>query len=355
MISRFNIRMVSETTTAICIQLRQAETIRRYLSDKKILRDDLQIKKDRKFIYFPVKNIPEGLKSYKIIKKEFEKRRTKPTSYKEIVTIPHKLKHQLPTSYDVIGDIILIKLPKDLLRHKREIGESLLLSNKNIRTVCLSEPVAGELRTRNVTVIAGEKRFTTIHREYDLGFEVDVQKTYFSPRLARERKRIASLVQPGEIVVDMFAGVAPFSIMIAKYADPKIIYAIDKNEDAVRFAKQNIKRNNVLDKVEIIHTDAKEIPNILEKRADRIIMNLPFSAHKFFTHALKITKNSSIIHYYNILKEDEIQERINILKTLAVKHKTILTNLNVRKIKTYAPREFYIGIDITATKNADVA
>lgn len=347
--------MVSETTTTICVQLRQAETIRRYLSDKKILRNDLKIIKEGKFIYFPVKSVPKELKSYKIIKKEFEKRTTKPMSYKEIISIPDKLKNKLPTSYDVIGDIILVKLPKDLLRHKREIGKALLLSNKNIKTVCLSEPVAGELRIRNVTVIAGEKNTKTIHREYGLGFEVDVQKTYFSPRLARERKRIASLVQPGEIVVDMFAGVAPFSIMIAKYADPKIIYAIDKNEDAVAFAKQNIKRNKVLDKIEVIHADAKEIHTILKKPADRIIMNLPFSAHMFFTHALKVTKDDSIIHYYDILKEDKIQERINKLKKIAVKHKTVLKNINVRKIKTYAPREFYIGIDITATKNADVA
>ena len=60
-----------------------------------------------------------------------------------------------------------------------------------------------------------------------------LKETYFSPRLANERKRITSLVKPGETVVDMFAGVAPFSIMIAKYANPKIIYAIDKNKDAI--------------------------------------------------------------------------------------------------------------------------
>ena len=350
MISRINIRMVSETTTALCVQLQQAETIRRYLSDKKILRNDLKIIKDGKFIYFPVKNIPKELNSYEIIKKVFEKRGTKPTSYKEIVTIPYKLKHQLPTSYDVIGDIILVKLPKDLLGYKKEIGESLLMSNKNIKTVCLSEPVAGELRTRNVTVVAGEKKTTTIHKEYSLSFEVDIQKTYFSPRLARERKRIASLVQPGEIVVDMFSGVAPFSIMIAKYADPKIIYAIDINSEAVKYAKENIKRNNVLDKVEIIHEDAKKIHTIIKKHADRIIMNLPFSSHMFFTHALKIAKNKSIIHYYDILKEEKIQKRVDELKKIAEENKTILTNLDIRKIKTYAPREVYIGIDITAKK-----
>ena len=83
----------------------------------------------------------------------------------------------------------------------------------------------------------------------------------------------------------MFAGVAPFSIMMAKYADPEIVYAIDKNKEALKYAKQNIKRNNVLDRVEVINADAKEVPNILQKKADRIIMNLPLSSHLFFVSA----------------------------------------------------------------------
>jgi len=342
--------MNTENSIAIRIHLHEAETTRKYLSEKKLLRNDLKIKKDSEFIYFPVKNIPKEPNSYKIIKKEFEKRKTTPKTYKEIISIPDKLKNNLPTSYDIIGDIILIKISKDLAKYKKEIGKALLSSNKNIKTICLSEPVTGEFRTRNITVIAGEKRTTTVHKEYGLSFEVDVKNTYFSPRLATERKRVASLVKPDEVVVDMFAGVAPFSIMIAKYAHPKIIYAIDKNDDAVVFAKQNIKRNNVLDKIEFIHADAKKIHKILKEKADRIIMNLPFSAHMFFKDTLKTTRKNSIIHYYDILEENKIQERINELKKIAEENKTILTNLNVRKIKTYAPGEFYIGIDITAKK-----
>ena len=79
-------------------------------------------------------------------------------------------------------------------------------------------------------------------------------------------------------------------------------------------------------------------------------MNLPFSAHLFFKNALEIVDNICIIHYYDILKEGKIQERINKLRRIAEENKTTLTNLNIRKIKTYAPREFYIGIDITAKK-----
>jgi len=346
--------MVTKTAIGVQSGLRQAEKTRKYLSQNNLLRKDLKLSKDNSFIYFPVKETQHISNSYKIIEKEFEINEIKPKSYKEIVSLPDNLKQDLPTSYDVIGDIILIKLPENLTKHQEEIGKSLLKTNKNIKTVCLTQPVEGELRTRNVEVISGEKRTKTLHKEYGLTFNVDVKKTYFSPRLANERRRVANLVKPEEMVVDMFAGVAPFSIMIAKYASPKIIYAIDKNEEAVKLAIQNIKSNNVLDKIEAIHTDAKEVYKILNQKnekADRVIMNLPFSAYLFFTHALKITNNKGVIHLYGILKEDKIKDRIDNLRKTAKENKTSLVKLDVRKIKTYAPREFYIGLDITVKKN----
>jgi tRNA (guanine37-N1)-methyltransferase len=228
----------------------------------------------------------------------------------------------------------------------------------DIRTVCLSKPVKGELRTRDIEIIAGEKRTNTIHKEYGLKFEIDIKKTYFSPRLSTERKRIADLVKPGEIVVDMFTGVAPFSIMIAKFANPKIIYSLDKNKDAVYYARRNVLKNNVLDKIEVIHSDTEKIHFILDKKkvkTNRVIMNLPFSAYLFFDNALDIIANTCVIHYYDILKENKISNRIKELKKKAEKVDINLADFKINKIKTYAPREFYIGIDITAKKNADVA
>ena len=213
----------------------KAEKMRKYLSQYKLLKNDLKFKKDNNFIFIPVKKVPNKVNNiyFEVVKKKFERHKVKPKTYKETITnsISEQLQEILPTSYDITGDILLIKLSKDLQKYKKEIGESLLQSNKNIITVCLIEPVTGEYRTRNLEIIAGEKRTKTIHKEYGLKFHVDVGKTYFSPRLATERKRIANLIKKDEIIVDMFAGVAPFSIMIAKYANPKIIYSVDKNKD----------------------------------------------------------------------------------------------------------------------------
>jgi tRNA (guanine37-N1)-methyltransferase len=341
--------METEKTIGIRVPIQQAETIRRYLSQNALLRTELKISKNHHFIYFPLNKIPEDIpfSGTTIIRKEFEQQKRKQKPYKETIALPEKLRHELPTSYDVIGDIILIKLPKHLLKYKTEIGNALLTTNKNVHVVCLANPVSGELRTRNIEILAGEKRTRTTHIEYGATFAVDIQTTYFSPRLATERKRIADLVQPGETVVDMFAGVAPFSIMIAKYAHPTIVYAVDKNKDAIAYAHQNIKRNKVLDKVEVIHADAKKFHTRLPAvYADRIIMNLPFSAHMFFPYALQIAADTCTIHYYDILNEENIPGRIDRLKDITHEHNMTFTSTTIRKIKTYSPREFYMGIDI---------
>ena len=284
----------------------------------------------------------------------------KSKSYKEIVNIPENLKKELPASFDVIGDILLIKLKENIINYKREIAQALLKNHKNVKTVCLIHPVSGELRIRKIEIIDGEKITETVHKEYGLKFLVDIKKAYFSTRLANERKRITELVKDNEIVVDMFTGVAPFPIMIAKYAKPKIIYAFDKNKYAIKYAKENIKINNVLDKVELICIDALNIPQYLKEKnikIDRIIMNLPFSSFNFFPNALQIIKNEGVIHYYEILTDEILDIRTKNLEEIAKKHGFSLAFNSIRKIKSYSPREFYIGIDITAKikKDADVA
>jgi tRNA (guanine37-N1)-methyltransferase len=347
--------MTTKKITAVCAPLTEAESLRRALRERNLLRNDVEILKDRDCIYFPVRDAPEELCSYKVVTKSFKLKAVKPQCYKDHLKLAKKLMEELPISYDVVGAIILIKLSKALFPYRKEIGKTLLQTHKNIRTICLIDPVSGELRTRNVTIIAGENQTLTTHTEFGLSFDVDVKTTYFSPRLASERKRVADLVKPGEIIVDMFTGVAPFSIMIARYAKPTVVYAIDKNKEAIILAKQNVKQNHVLDKVEIIHADANDVEKVIPKKADRVIMNLPFSAFRFFPLALSIAANKCRVHYYDILKEEDIEVRINALKKIAAEQRFILSDVSIRKIKTYAPREFYIGIDITATKHADVA
>ena len=338
---------------SIKIHKNQTEHIRKQLIELSLLNRKLKIIKNSKYAYLPIIKISDKTKQFLIVTKDFEQQKIKPDSYKDIIDIPDEQKDLLPTSFDIIGDIVLIKIPEELIEHKQKIGNALLDFNKNIITVAQINPVEGEYRTRTVEIIAGENKTITIHKEYGAEFKIDVNNVYFSPRLANERIRIAGLVQTNETIIDMFTGVAPFPIIISKHAKPKKILAIDKNKQAIELARENIIKNKVDTKIKLLCEDSEKIKDISKEnniKPDRIIMNLPFSSIDFFEYALEIIEKKCTIHIYIILKEDEIDDKINVLRNVAREKEIILENIKINKIKTYAPHEFYIGIDITAKK-----
>ncbi|MBU0496563.1 MAG: class I SAM-dependent methyltransferase family protein [Candidatus Thermoplasmatota archaeon] len=333
-----------------------AETVRRFLLNKGVLRSDLRVKRDGEFVIFPIMRVIGIKMDCEVGTFGFISRSGRIISYKDLVDIPRDFMGFLPTSFDVVGSIIMLKLPKEVMGFKREIGSALLQAHPQCATVCLVDPVQGEFRVRDVEVIAGVKSTETVHREFGLFFKVDVGKVYFSPRLASERHRVANLVERGEVVVDMFSSVGPFAVMIARYSFPKRVYAIDKNRDAAGLAEWNVVRNKVQNCVEVVCADADNIKYVLGAvRGDRIIMNLPFGGFDFVSKALSIANERCVVHYYEIMREEMVEVRIEELKGVAENLGFSVGDVDVHRIKSYAPYEFYMGFDIVAQKVADVA
>jgi tRNA (guanine37-N1)-methyltransferase len=338
---------------AVKINKKQGEDIRLLLRKHGLLRSDLKIKKNKDYLLIPIKYTSDIVSNFNLVTTCFQKTKQHQSQYQMMLSLSEELYQKLPTSFDVIGDILLIKLPDELLPYSSEIGKALLTTHSHVNTVCMVQPVTGEFRSREVKVIAGKQKTVTTHKEYGLWFDVDVRQTYFSPRLATERKRVCDLIQKDDFVFDMFCGVAPFSIMIAKYAQPAYVLGIDINPIAIKFAKGNILKNKVESTVTVVNKDAKESKQILDKKnmiPDHIIMNLPFSAFTFFPIAVQCITHNVLIHYYDIVKESYIDNRIEELGTIAKKYQRSIENVVIHKIKTYAPHEFYIGIDITVSK-----
>ncbi len=211
----------------------------------------------------------------------------------------------LPRAFDVIGDIAIIEVPSDLESHKNVVGETILKTHKNIRVVLAKAgAVSGTYRLREFDFIAGERRTSTLYKEYGCSYYVDVAKAYFSPRLSHERHRVAHLVQKGETVVDLFAGVGPFAVLIAKMNNDARVYGIDINSEAVLLLKKNTRLNRVENRVYSIVGDARKVVN--EKLfgiADRVIMNLPETASDFIDVACKALKPSGgVVHFYGFIR-----------------------------------------------------
>ena len=213
---------------------------------------------------------------------------------------------ELVSAFDQIGNIIIVRIPDSLLSKKELIGRTLLLEVKVARSVFYqSSAVEGDFRTRKLELLAGEDSTETLYRESGCRFLVDVEKAFFSPRLSTERARIANLVNDGEIILNMFAGVGMFSIMAAKTKRCKV-YSIDVNPVASRLCERNIESNKLQGEVISINGDAREIINdTLDNISDRTLMLLPERSDEFLDVAIRATKNGGVLHYYSHIHADK--------------------------------------------------
>jgi tRNA (guanine37-N1)-methyltransferase len=203
--------------------------------------------------------------------------------------------------------------------------------------------------------LAGENKTVTTHRESGCFFRVDVENTYFSPRLSFEHKRIACLVKRSETVVNMFAGVGCFSIVSAKIVNPVKVYSIDVNPVAIECMKENVKVNHVDASVFPILGDAKDIIAAnLRGVADRVLMPLPEKALEYLPYALSALKpTGGWIHFYDFQhapgKENPIEKTRMIvaqkLDSLDIKYVIV----NSRVMRPTGPNWYQTVMDIQVT------
>jgi tRNA (guanine37-N1)-methyltransferase len=251
-------------------------------------------------------------------------------------------------AYEHIGDIAII----DRQQAQAHRVAQVLLKQNRIKTVLQAESsVTGEYRTRSVSILAGEKRTRTLYRENKCRYLIDLSRVYFTPRLSTERARIADKIHDGEIVVDMFAGVGPFSILIAKRYPRAHVIAIDKNPDAIRYLKENVKLNKV-ENIKIIDRDARDAVKEISG-ADHVIMNLPHSAIEFLDAAFGVLKNGGIIHFYAIAHENDLFDGIlKRIEAVAGLSGLQIVPLDKRIVRPYAPYQFNICIDFQVLSSA---
>ncbi|MFA5559014.1 MAG: class I SAM-dependent methyltransferase family protein [Methanofastidiosum sp.] len=316
----------------------EAEEHRISLLDMGVLDINFKIAYDGDYVIMPLK---EKIKGYDIVDYDFIPLEKRKSSLREI------LSKKIPVSYllklrafDAIGNIALIQLSDDLIPYQNIIGEALLELNPFIKAVFRKDSIEGEYRVPKLELIAGDHITETIYREFGVRILLDVSQVYFSPRLSEERKRITSLVKKDEIVLDMFCGVGPFSLMISKKSEPKKIYSIDINEMAIYYLKKNIALNKTYNIVPI-HGDSRiEIRNI--ESPDRIIMNLPHSSFEFLPDVFSTYENA-IVHFY------AVSENINLVKKRITeeseKYDKKIGFLSERTVKSYSPNTDIYCID----------
>lgn len=255
-------------------------------------------------------------------------------------------------SFDIIGSrekaVAIVEIPEEFESRKKEIAEEIMRLHKNVRSVLrkISER-KGIYRVRDYELLAGEEDTEVIHKEYGYLLKLDPRKVYFSPREATERQRIAKKVNPGENVLVMFSGIAPFAIAIAK-AQPYVrkVYAVEINTIAHSYALENVRINKLSHKVIPLLGDVREICKSFFGKCERVVMPLPLGGEKYLDLAIKCLKEEGVIHFYHYGNENDLFSQA--LKVIEENVKNLGKKFEVlekRKVLPYKPKVFKICID----------
>jgi tRNA (guanine37-N1)-methyltransferase len=342
----------------ISVPATDGETIRKILLTMELLDSSCKIISEAGLLYFPLKfeitndqlktlnstvTVDTGFRPFEVVA---QGPRTLVDALKGELP-PEKLA-LLPRAYDLIGDIAVLEIPDEISSYSGLIGEVFHHIHSNFKTVLAKKgAVSGTTRVREYVHLAGEDRTKTIHTEYGCRLAVDVAKAYFSPRLLEEHNRIAQLVKSGEIVVDMFCGVGPFAIHIAKKAEAKVI-AIDINPSAIDLLRESIEMNKLVGTILPVVADAHDYANTAELCVNRVIMNHPSGASDFVGDACSILKPGGFIHYYDFIggetPEDTLREKVTKLVEDAGRKVQSLKLL--RRVRDSAPYEFQMVADV---------
>ena len=260
--------------------------------------------------------------------------------------VPSDLSLYLPKKWEKIGEVLIIKIPKELKKFSKDIAK-IYADVLDCKTVLEDVGgISGEYRKPNVRFLYGNPNCETIHIENGVRFKLDVSKIMFSSGNMDERIRMATISNSKEVVVDLFAGIGYFSIPMAVYSRPKKIYACEKNQLAYKYLCENIVLNHVTETVEPILGDNREVAP--KNVANRVIMGYVKDTHKYLQTALDALYNKTgIIHYHEACPDELLPDKpIEKINKIAEKNKIKAKILNFKKVKSYAPGVTHVVLDV---------
>jgi len=299
-----------------------------------------------KFLEIPLVNsVDETVENFPVIEQE------NPEFFEKSCIWEEFLKNQfseselayVPAGWQILGDIIIVRIAEVLEENKLKIAEALLSKCPNCKSVVRDFGIEGRFRLPKRELLLGSST-ETVHKEHGCFFKQDVTKVMYSKGNLEERKRISRMGK-GEIVVDMFAGIGYFSIPMAVHSKPKRITSIEINLESFAYLKENIKLNRVGNVIVPIFGDCSEFTP--KGTTDRVIMGYLGNTDYYLEHAIKTLKSSGgILHYHETVPENLVrtrpQERIQKAAESLEKKVEIL---ETRRIKKYSPGILHVVVD----------
>jgi len=223
--------------------------------------------------------------------------------------LPDNVLPYVSDHFEVIGDIAVLALRKELEPYRKIIATTLAGHRKNIYTVLnKKEKITGTVRTAKYEILLGETTVTE-YREFGFTYLLDVRQSFFSAKMAYERQRVTGQVEPGERVCIPFAGIGPFVIPAA--ARGGRVTAVEKSPETFRWLVENVRLNHVDKNCRILRGDVFDCDLLPDQHFDRIILPAPYGMDHALDVMLPLVSEGGMVHFYTFKPEEAIPDLLD--------------------------------------------
>jgi tRNA wybutosine-synthesizing protein 2 len=289
-------------------------------------------------------SLPDDFAGYEVVEADPGPRETfrKPMrNIKAMLGLDEKLLDLLPVKWEMLGNVIILRLPNELEPHASMIAAA-YAKELNAKAVLQEVGVISGVTRRPMTRLLFGDDTITIHPEGGILYRLDPAQVMFSSGNFEEKRRMAALDCRGETVVDMFAGIGYFTLPIAKRAHAREVIACEINPISYGFLCDNIRLNGLDAVVRPRLGDNRDLPGMAI--ADRILMGYVGTTEQFLPKAMQLIKPGGIIHYHDVAGVEEAPEKL----LQAIENGCQGRSYEVigwREIKSYGPCTVHLVVD----------
>ena len=267
-----------------------------------------------------------------------------------------------PNSYEIQGDVLIVKLDEAAEMHGHAIAEAMLKHMHNVRIVCADDGVKGDFRVRDLHVLSSRDGSTTTRtrvRENEQLIDVDPGAAYYSARLAHQRKKTYQEVQAFRerlgrpvVVADPYAGVGPAFVLMLKQSGLLGGYlAGDLNPEAVELMERNLvrwtqKNSEHFDPATVVCKDARtwKDDEHLRGQADVVLVNLPHDSFEHLPDILPLfaQQGEGLLRGWAIVERTSVEGRVDQLEDLVSAAGGTPQETSVLEIKDFSTTRCFV-------------
>jgi len=253
---------------------------------------------------------------------------------------------RIPDGYQRLGRVLVVKLPEELRRSFGAVGRA-YQEELGVTTVLRRRAgIEGEFRLPRTEVIADGPTVTEV-REGGIRYRFDASELMFSAGNRDERRRLGSLVQPGEVVADLFAGIGYFTLPALVHGAAARVVACEANPVSYRYLRENARLNHVDERLEAHLGDNRGL-DLPPRAFDRVVLGYLPSSLPWVPRALPLVRRGGGWIHVHLLCDAAAGTASAVADVQAAVGQAggeVLT-LRAKVVKSYGPGRAHAVVDV---------